>query len=106
MLRQLFVLFPLILVACARPDETPPGADDQPDAAYEMRGVVQSVTADSVYLTVSHEAVEGYMDAMTMSFVVADTAELPRVVPGDTVAFTLRAGPDGDRIHSLRRTVE
>ena len=68
-------------------------------ATYEVRGVVQSV--DGKYLTVDHENIPGYMDAMTMAFVVADTAEVPDMAEGDSIAFELAVTEMGDRIYSI-----
>ena len=39
---------------------------------------------------VDHEKIEGYMDAMTMPFKVADPAILKQVTVGENTHFTIR----------------
>ncbi|HEX7069293.1 MAG TPA: copper-binding protein [Rhodothermales bacterium] len=86
-------------------EERAPGPEAA-ETAYEVRGVLQSATADSTYLTIAHERIPGYMDAMTMTFRVADTARIPSLMAGDSLQFTLVSGPSGDRIHGIRGAVE
>jgi len=54
-------------------------------------------------VTLSHDRIPGYMDAMTMDFDVRDTAELNNIQPGDTVAFRLCVTDDGAWVEGLRR---
>lgn len=72
---------------------------------YEVRGVLESATDDSTYLTIHHEPIPGYMDAMTMPFVVADTARVPAIAAGDTITFRLASTEQGDRIYDLKVVV-
>jgi protein SCO1/2 len=72
--------------------------------SYQTRGLVLRVDATSSTMTVSHDAIAGYMDAMVMPFAVRDPRELNRLRPGDVVGFRLRPRPDGtviDRIKHL-----
>jgi protein SCO1 len=56
---------------------------------YEGRGVVLRVdTAPQV--TISHEPIQGFMDAMVMPFSVRAPVSLDGIEPGDRVAFRLR----------------
>lgn len=96
--------FVLLLMAGCAGSETEPAPS--PDAVtYDARGVLESVTTDSSYLTIHHEAIPGYMDEMTMTFVLADTARVPSLSPGDTIMFRLTSGAEGDRIHDVRVAV-
>ena len=45
-------------------------------------------------MTIAHDAIPGFMDAMTMPFDVEDPGLLAGLAPGDRVRFTLR-GIDG-----------
>jgi protein SCO1/2 len=62
--------------------------------AYPVRGLVLNVEPGSATLTVSHEPIDGYMDAMVMPFAVTDPQVLSDLRPGDRIAFrlTLRKG--------------
>lgn len=62
----------------------------QPDAAENtVRGVVKDLKADGHTVVISHEAIAGYMDAMTMPFKVKSTRELAGLRIGDVIAFQL-----------------
>lgn len=56
---------------------------------YAMTGLVLKVDADHRSVVVSHDSVEGVMDAMAMRFAVRDAASLDGVEPGMRVDFTL-----------------
>jgi protein SCO1/2 len=63
-------------------------------AHHQARGLVLHVDPASPSLTISHDPIPGYMDAMAMPFAVADPALLADVRNGDRVAFriTVRGG--------------
>jgi protein SCO1/2 len=63
-----------------------------PGAAYDARGRVAGFGQDGRSLIVEHEAVEGYMEAMTMSFDVKDTTALSGLDVGDAIGFRLHTG--------------
>jgi protein SCO1/2 len=69
---------------------------------YETRGLVLRVDPTASTVTVSHEAIPGYMDAMVMPFEVSDAKELSDVRPGDVVAFRLRPKASGTSIDRLK----
>jgi len=52
---------------------------------YAMRGMVLEVNPPARTLVVSHEAIPGFMDAMTMPFSVRDDTELRGLSPGAQV---------------------
>ena len=52
---------------------------------YAMRGMVLEVNPPARTLVVSHEAIPGFMDAMTMSFAVRRDADLTGLSPGTQV---------------------
>lgn len=64
-------------------------AQARPDARYAVRGMVLRVDAANRVFWVSHDRIEGLMDAMTMPFEVRDAAELGALVPGAIVEFAL-----------------
>jgi protein SCO1/2 len=96
----------VLLLGCA-----PSGAPPAPvpiakpaERAYPLRGVVVAVEPSAARLTVRHEAIPGFMPAMTMPLAAADAAELGDVRPGDTITATLRVGPDGSRLDAITVT--
>lgn len=77
-----------------------PGASVQ---TFEATGVVRSVTPRRSYVMIAHDDIPGFMDAMTMSFAVADTAVLSGLGRDDRITFTFTSSPDGVTIQSARR---
>ena len=74
--------FVLLSVACRSAEETG-------NPRYELSGKVISIDGDSNRLTIAHEEIPGFMQAMTMPFAVRDPSELNGVSPGDEVEATL-----------------
>lgn len=73
-------------------------------ARHQARGLVLKVDRDRAALTVSHEPIRGFMDAMVMPFVVKDARDLTDVRPGDRITFriTVRNGTtEVDRVRLL-----
>jgi protein SCO1/2 len=67
-----------------------------PTERYTLHGVIQEIAADRSGITVAHEAVPGYMPAMTMSFPVKDDPRVIQILrPGDRIEATLAVGSDG-----------
>jgi len=56
---------------------------------YAARGIVQQISADRRTATIQHEAIPGYMAAMTMDFAVKATNELTGLSPQDEITFAL-----------------
>jgi protein SCO1/2 len=75
-----------------------PAPLDGASRAFEVRGVVTAAPADG-HVTLAHDAIAGYMPAMTMSFGVAEGA--PALAAGDRVRFTLRVGADWSRAEAF-----
>lgn len=88
----------LCLAGCERPAPAPPATERV--STYEARGVLRKATADRAII--AHEAIPGYMEAMTMEFTVADPRELTAMHPGDTIAFRLTATDERSWIDRIR----
>ena len=56
---------------------------------YELKGRVESLDFDRKRVTVAHEDIKDYMEAMTMSFAVKDESVLRQLKPGDRLQATL-----------------
>jgi protein SCO1/2 len=65
---------------------------------YSLKGVVRKVDAASGEVTIAHQAIPGFMPAMTMPFLVKDKAVLDDVRPGDEVEGPLRVGSVGGEV--------
>jgi protein SCO1/2 len=57
---------------------------------YRLVGVVRRVQPETGVVTIRHEAIPGFMDAMTMPFTLSDRAPLADLHPGDEVEGSLR----------------
>ncbi len=62
---------------------------------YLLKGVVGKVEKDNGHVTIRHQAIPGFMDAMTMRFSLKDRALLEDLRPGDEVEGTLRVETRG-----------
>ena len=58
---------------------------------HTTRGLVREIAPDRHKAVIRHEAIPGYMPAMTMQFNVRNTNELSGISVGDTVTFRLTA---------------
>jgi protein SCO1/2 len=70
---------------------------------YQARGVVRELMPDGQSARIAHEAIPGFMGAMTMVLDVKDTNELKRVEPGDLVRFEMVITPEDGWIRKVER---
>lgn len=68
---------------------------------YSLKGRIVSVDAASAQATIAHEAIPGYMAAMTMPFPIADRWVLRVLAPGDEVTATLVVGETRYRLEDV-----
>ena len=83
----------LIAAAGCRPAAERPAAPAA--TSHALRGVITAIDAQRREITVEHEAVPGYMGAMTMPFPVDPAVRLDALAPGDEI--TARLVVDGSR---------
>ena len=103
-LRQIIFLGGLLLaIGCKREPSAPPSSAAT-NQTYSVRGVVQAIPPDHRHATIKHEAIPGYMAAMTMDFSVRDTNALASLAPGDEITFTLVVSTDDDWIENIQST--
>jgi protein SCO1 len=87
----LFALLPVfILVSGCR--QTPSASTNLPTKTFTIRGKV--VSTDATHVTLDHEAVPGFMEAMTMPYKVKDPMVLTELHPGDRITARLTAQQD------------
>jgi len=90
--------------ACRKPAEPADAAgftDAGLERPYPLKGVVVSVDRAGGTVTLKHEAVPGYMDAMTMPFVVAEKKILDDLRVGDTVEARLLVGHGSSHLEGI-----
>lgn len=73
------------------------------ERSFDVRGRVAGFGDDGRTLIVEHEAVPGYMPAMTMPFTARDTAGLGELESGDAVGFRLVVTPKRSWIEGIER---
>jgi protein SCO1 len=76
-------------------------ADQQPAAAfkvYKLRGKVVSTNPATGEATLDHEAIPGFMDAMTMPYKLKDPNILSELHPGDTITADVLVSQGGETI--------
>ena len=77
------------------------GIQSTADTSYKtftLHGKVVSANASTGEVTVNHEAIQGFMEAMTMPYKVRDANILSELHPGDVITADLLVSqrPDGD----------
>lgn len=78
-----------------------PGPDAQSSAAsayktYKLRGKVVSTNSATAEVTLDHEAIPGFMDAMTMPYKLRDPNILSELHPGDILTADLLVSQNAD----------
>jgi len=77
-----------------------------PQQRYDLRGKVVAVDANAGTVTVAHQAILGYMGAMTMSFIVKDQWAFKVLKPGQSITATLVIEGDHSWLEGLVVTEE
>jgi protein SCO1 len=78
------------------------GCQRSAERRFDLKGKVVSVDRDQRQVTLAHESIAGYMDAMTMPFSVRDDWAVPVLAPGQEVIATLVVREDRSWIEGLR----
>ena len=103
--RLAIVALPVVLFVVAR--ETTPSASPGSQEAvtiYEGHGLFRGLVPETGEARISHDAIPGYMEAMTMNFAVHDPAGLKALRPGDRMDFQLCVSGPHAWVEHLRRT--
>jgi len=93
-----------VAMAAASEPPSPSKALERDMRSFEARGVIKELWTDSRTVLVQHEAVAGYMPAMTMPFKVLDSNELAGLRAGDRISFRLRVSDTESWIDDITRT--
>jgi protein SCO1/2 len=87
---------------CGGP-RSPIETDDSAELeTYQLRGEIVRLLPDDELLVVKHGDVEGWMEAMTMEFPVADPADLTRLSEGDRIEAEVRVRGLDYRLANIR----
>jgi protein SCO1/2 len=81
------LIFGLTVSACSPTTKTPEASGAA--QRYEVKGKVVSVDKANHKVTIAHEEIKGYMDAMTMPFTLLDDWVYPELKPGAQIQATL-----------------
>jgi protein SCO1/2 len=83
-MKILVLALALLLASCS---ETPrqQAQSSQPAKTYELTGEIVSMDAPTQVLTIRHEEIKGWMEAMTMGFPVKEKAEFEKLKPGQKI---------------------
>jgi protein SCO1/2 len=71
-------------------------AANQNFKVYKLRGKVVSTDAAKGEVTLNHEAIPGFMEAMTMPYKLKDASILSELHPGDTITADVLVSQDPD----------
>jgi protein SCO1/2 len=106
----LLALLPVFLTACQQvsPSEEVASARDVSavDKVYEVRGWLVEIRQEGQSARIAHEAIPGYMAAMTMPFAVQQPSELEGLASGDAIAFRLEVAGTSSWITGVTRLSE
>ena len=85
-----FLSFICLLAGCRQ--ASTPTASKYPEKTFPVRGKV--IATDASHVTLDHEAVPGFMDAMTMPYKVKDPMALTELHPGDRITARIVVSQD------------
>jgi protein SCO1/2 len=79
-------------------DAEPKGGSADAPKSYTFQGTPLSIDSAKQMVTIDHEAIDGYMEAMTMPFKVADTSLYAKIRIGEKMRFNLEVAYNAARI--------
>jgi protein SCO1 len=71
---------------------------------FPLTGQILTIKPDRTEARVKHDAVSGFMDAMTMDFTIRNPKELDGLLPGDLIAATLVITDEEGYLRGIRKT--
>ncbi len=102
-MKTLIFALALLLVGCT---QTPrqEAQSSQPAKTYQLTGEIVAMDAATQVLTIKHEEIKGWMEAMTMGFPVKEKAEFEKLKPGQKI--TADVVVKGDDFHLEKIAVQ
>ena len=98
----------LLTLSCSKTPESVSVASQTPVTSstnhqvFEVKGIVKSIAPARKEIEIKHEAIPGYMPAMTMPFDVKDTNELAGLHAGQSIVFRLTATDTDGWVDNIR----
>ncbi len=100
MIRRILTLSALLVVAlggCRSGQQAAPTASASPSyKVYKLRGKVVAANPSTGEVTLNHEAIPGFMDAMTMPYKLKDPSILGELHPGDVITADVLVSQNAD----------
>ena len=93
----LTLAFLIISAVGCRQDPSSKAAQPNPEKTFPVRGKV--ISTDPTHVTLDHEAVPGFMDAMTMPYKLKDPAVVSELHPGDRITARIVVQQDAAGFH-------
>jgi len=89
-----FLLLALLLAlpGCRRSEPSAGSSTKFPQQSFPVRGRV--VATDATHVTLDHEAIPGFMEAMTMAYKLKDPSVVSELHPGDRITATILVEKD------------
>ena len=85
----------IVLVGCRSAQKPPaPSSVTDQNKIYHLRGKVVSTEIATGEVTLDHEAIPGFMEAMTMPYKLKDAHQLGGLHPGDVITADVLVSPD------------
>ncbi|WP_263385221.1 SCO family protein [Granulicella arctica] len=81
------VMLLVVMAGCRQSGNSSGAAKDYPVKTFPVRGTV--VATDATHVTLDHEAVPGFMGAMTMAYKLKDPSVVSELHPGDRISATI-----------------
>jgi protein SCO1/2 len=100
--QSFFYALTLLVAAGCKPEKPVSVAENPAVKTYDGRGIVRQISPDRHSATIKHEAIPGYMGAMTMDFTVKETNELNGISPDDEITFKLAVNENDSWIKAIR----
>jgi protein SCO1/2 len=91
------LLFVLAMAGChSSPQPDSQSSSPSSYKVYKLRGKVVSTNPATAEVTLNHEAIPGFMDAMTMPYKLKDANILSELHPGDVITADLLVAQNAD----------
>jgi protein SCO1/2 len=85
----LVFLFSIALAGCSKtPEQSGPAKE------YQLRGEIKGLDPGGHVATIRHEAIPGFMNAMTMGYPVKDQSEFSKLKVGEAITATVYVKDD------------
>ena len=102
----LYLTAVLLLASCKRsPQSSSVSAQSEQSTnqqVFQVKGVIKAVRPGQKEIEITHEAIPGYMPAMTMPFDVKNPNELIGLQPGQAISFRLTATDTDGWVDNIR----